>query len=129
MNDMKMSRMRIFLLLILFTVVVCSGFYYISGPNISDKSVKAPDSNAAVKADGKEETKSADTGQKKIVAKNFKTKEDIRKEYGKLEVVYLYSGKRYEGAVISIGEVYTMVTVNGTVRIPMKDVRARDIIR
>lgn len=63
------------------------------------------------------------------VKKLFRTKEDIKKEYGRLEVVTLYSGKKYEGAVISIDDYYTIVTVNGTERIPMTEVRVRDIIR
>ncbi len=60
---------------------------------------------------------------------NFKTNEEIRREYGRLEVVYLFSGKRYEGAVVSIGQYYTMVTVEGVVKIPMNEVRIRDIIK
>ncbi|HOP64577.1 MAG TPA: hypothetical protein PK358_11750 [Spirochaetota bacterium] len=126
---MKKIKMRIFLLLSLLLMVACSGFYYISERNIFSSRDEVAVENITVERSSEEKIKTAETMRKKKVIKKIKTKEDIRKEYGRLEVVYLYSGKIYEGAVTSIDDVYTMVTVNGTVRIPMVEVRARDIIR
>lgn len=59
----------------------------------------------------------------------FKTNREIRDRYGRLEIVTLRNGMTYEGAVISTGGLYTMVTVNGVVSIPMSQVKMRDIIK
>jgi hypothetical protein len=76
------------------------------------------------------EEKTASSAMKKAAAhKPIKTEDDIKEVYGRLEVVTLTDGKRYRGAVISVGEEYTMVTAGGIVRIPMNEVGARDIIR
>lgn len=87
---------------------------------------------------------SADTAEKvKAVEKNipkeipvktqkkssFKSNDEIKREYGKLETVTLWNGKNYTGAVISTDPVYSIVTVNGTVNIPINDVKIREIIR
>lgn len=87
---------------------------------------------------------SADTSEKvKTVAKNipkeisvktqkrssFKSNDEIKREYGKLETVTLWNGKNYTGAVISTDPVYSIVTVDGTVNIPINDVKIREIIR
>ncbi len=59
----------------------------------------------------------------------FVSNEEIKQEYGKLETVFLWNGRSYTGAVISTTDIYTIVTVAGTVNIPMKDVKMREIIR
>lgn len=59
----------------------------------------------------------------------FTTNDEIKNEYGKLETVTLWNGRTYTGAVINTNELYTIVTVNGTIKIPMKDVKMREIIR
>lgn len=59
----------------------------------------------------------------------FKTADEIKVRYGKIEEVYLYNGKKYEGAVLTTDDVYTIVTVDGTFRIPMQEVKLRNIIR
>jgi len=59
----------------------------------------------------------------------FKSNDEIRKEYGKLETVYLWNGKKYTGAVITSKNIYSIVTVGGIFNIPMKDVKIRKIIR
>ena len=66
---------------------------------------------------------------KEAAHKPIRTEDDIKEVYGRLEVVTLTDGKRYRGAVISVGDEYTMVTANGIVKIPMNEVGARDIIR
>jgi len=59
----------------------------------------------------------------------FKTNDEIKKEYGKIETVTLWNGKTYTGAVINSNELYTIITIDGTIKIPMKDVKIRKIIR
>lgn len=59
----------------------------------------------------------------------FKSNDEIKKEYGKIETVYLWNGKTYTGAVVNTNELYTIVTVGGVFKIPMNDVKLREIIR
>ena len=70
---------------------------------------------------------------KKVKSKKtsgFKSNDEIKQEYGKIETVYLYSGEVYTGAVIqNDAEKYTIVTVSGVINIPMSDVKIRNIIR
>lgn len=51
------------------------------------------------------------------------TLDDIRKKYGQVDEIILYSGKRYTGAIISRGVKMKIQTVNGVVAVPSKDVR------
>jgi hypothetical protein len=89
--------------------------------------VDKPDQSLDIKNTAPEEKKEKPPVASK--SRKFTTNEEIRIEYGKLEVVYLYNGKKYEGAVISTDEFYTMVTINGTVKIPMTEVKIREIVR
>ncbi|MCP4131095.1 MAG: hypothetical protein GY754_08955 [bacterium] len=75
---------------------------------------------------------------KKITAKiplekekkdTFKTNDEIVEEYGKLETVILKNGESYTGAVVIVNGVYSIVTVEGKINIPMKDIKDRFIIR
>ncbi len=61
--------------------------------------------------------------------RQFRSNDEIKKEYGKLETVTLWNGKSYTGAVINTDEVYSIITLEGLIKIPMKDVKVRDIIR
>jgi hypothetical protein len=64
--------------------------------------------------------------QKKVI---FKTNEEIKQEYGKIETVHLWDGRNYTGAVVTSDDLYSIVTVKGIFKIPMKDVKLREIIR
>jgi hypothetical protein len=57
------------------------------------------------------------------------TLEDIKKKYGKLEEVQLYNGRRYTGAIISRGGIYSLITVDGIKKIQAKDVKNVRIIK
>jgi len=59
----------------------------------------------------------------------YDTLEEMRKDYPRLEVIQLYNGKTYSGAIVSIDENFTMITIDGTVKIPQNQVRQREIIR
>jgi hypothetical protein len=61
--------------------------------------------------------------------KQFRSNDEIKKEYGKLETVTLWNGKTYTGAVVNTDETYSIITIDGLINIPMKDVKVRDIIR
>jgi hypothetical protein len=63
-------------------------------------------------------------------AEVLRTNEDIRKKYGRVETVTLFSGKTYTGAVVSsTAEEYSIVTVGGVMKVPMRNVKMRVIIR
>jgi len=66
---------------------------------------------------------------KTIKKSKFKSDDEIKKEYGKLETVTLWNGKNYTGAVVNTNETYRIITVEGIINIPMKDVKMREIIR
>ena len=59
----------------------------------------------------------------------FTSNEEIRKEYGRLEIVTLFNGRSYTGAVISVDKFYNMATTDGTMKIPMEEVRLRTILK
>ena len=51
------------------------------------------------------------------------TLDDIRKKYGQIDEILLYSGKRYTGAIISRSDKMKIQTENGIISVPAKDVR------
>ncbi|HMB20756.1 MAG TPA: hypothetical protein VKQ10_06795 [Spirochaetota bacterium] len=59
----------------------------------------------------------------------YDTLDQMKKDYPRLEVIQLYNGRTYSGAIVSIDENFTMITVDGTVKIPQDKVRQREIIR
>ncbi len=61
--------------------------------------------------------------------KKILTLEDIKEKYGKLEEIQLYNGKKYTGAIISRGGIFTFITVNGIKKASAKDVKNVRIIK
>jgi len=60
----------------------------------------------------------------------FRSNEDIRQKYGRIETVTLFTGKTYTGAVVSsTAAEYSIVTVDGVIKVPMGTVKMRVIIR
>lgn len=57
------------------------------------------------------------------------TLEELKKKYGKLDEVMLYSGKKYTGVIVSRGGVYKILTPGGTVSVPLKEVKGSKIIQ
>jgi hypothetical protein len=51
------------------------------------------------------------------------TLEGIRARYGRIDVVTLYSGRVYRGAIIGRGESLTIIIPGGTVQVPARSVR------
>ncbi|MFH0975595.1 MAG: hypothetical protein V1874_07400 [Spirochaetota bacterium] len=58
----------------------------------------------------------------------FNSNEEIKREFGRVEIVTLFSGKEYAGFVLTVDDFYRMVTVGGYKKIPMKDVKCRTIL-
>ncbi len=57
------------------------------------------------------------------------TMEEIKEINERIDVVKLYNGKTIQGAIISRGDSYRIVTTAGIVEIPKKDIRSVSIIR
>lgn len=131
MNQSK-KRFLLSALFLFFILLVATGLYFTfikhessgaTAEEVKEALTAAPEKNNRIK------DSAAGKSVPKAVKKIFKTNEEIHREYGRLEVVYLFSGKRYEGAVISIDNYYTIVTVDGLIKIPMNEVKIRDIIK
>lgn len=120
---MNKTGKRILIAALILILLSAAGIFIFK--NINDSAIAKQTENKDIQPPVTEKEKP----QEKPKSRKFETNEDIRQEYGRLEVVYLFSGKKYEGAVISTDEFYTMVTVNGIVKIPMKDVKIRKIIK
>jgi len=129
-KSVKKFFLPLIVLIILFSFI--AGLWFFSSEQVN---VLKPESESLVNRSllpGVKNEKNQVTAVRvstKPAKKKFNTNEDIRQEYGRLEIVYLFNGKKYEGAVISIDKYYTMVTIEGIVKIPMEKVKVRDIIK
>jgi len=129
-KSVKKFFLPLIVLIILFSFI--AGLWFFSSKQVN---VLKPESESLVNRSllpGVKNEKNQVTAVRvstKPAKKKFNTNEDIRQEYGRLEIVYLFNGKKYEGAVISIDKYYTMVTIEGIVKIPMEKVKVRDIIK
>ena len=114
----KTKRIGLSILILLFIFLVTAGF------------LKKYNNEKAAVVKSTEENKTIKEAPVKAKKKDkFESNAEIKQEYGKLETVFLWNGRSYTGAVISTTEIYTIVTTEGTVNIPMKDVKMREIIR
>jgi len=117
-------------LIILFLIIGWLYFFSCGQVNVTKSDSEAAENRSFLTGEKNDKNEITAAGiPAKSTKKVFNTKEDIRQEYGRLEIVYLFNGKKYEGAVISIDKYYTMVTVEGIVKIPMENVKVRDIIK
>jgi small nuclear ribonucleoprotein (snRNP)-like protein len=123
--EMKTVGLGIVLLMIISAIAV----FMITKNRKGEPEYKIPEKTEAPRPVLKETTK------KKIPVKAgpqkkalFKTNEEIKKKYGWVEVVKLYDGRSFTGAVISVDDFYSIVTTEGTKKIPLKDVKERVII-
>ena len=122
MNSIR-KRISLSLLMALLVFFIAAGL------------LKKDEINTVTSADTAEKVKTAEKNiPEKISVKtqkknSFKSNDEIKKEYGKLETVTLWNGKKYTGAVTSTDPVYSIITVDGTVNIPIKDVKIREIIK
>ncbi len=89
---------------------------------------------APVVAEEKKEESAATISQGKVgnarPANAIKTNDDIKRVYGRVETVYLRDGRSFTGAVTgSTAQEYSIVTVDGMKKVPMRMVKMREIIR
>ncbi|MBN2402156.1 MAG: FecR domain-containing protein [Spirochaetes bacterium] len=57
------------------------------------------------------------------VLKNAMTLDEIRSEYGRIDIVRMYTGKVYRGAILSRGNTIRMITPEGTISLDAKKIR------
>lgn len=57
------------------------------------------------------------------ILKNAMTLDEIRTEYGRIDIVKLYTGKVHRGAILSRGNKIKMITPEGTIYIEAKKIR------
>ena len=62
-------------------------------------------------------------------AQSSLTLEGIRKKYGKIDQVILYSGRKYTGAILSRGASFRIITVRGVVKVPAKNIKTTNILK
>ena len=122
--NLKKNRIVIFLLVLIIVILLITAGLMRSRNTVTTIPAAIPE---PVKIEMKNNPIS-------VVAKTprkvkFESNDEIKKEYGKLETVTLWNGKSYTGAVINTDEVYSIITIDGLIKIPMKDVKVRDIIR
>lgn len=112
---------------ILIIHLICGG----AGNTSRVETATKPFTSAPVKNAGtRPEAAARVTSVKAPRADVLRTNEDIRRKYGRIETVTLSSGKTCTGAVVSsTTEVYSIVTVGGMMKVPMRDVKMRVIIR
>lgn len=118
------KRLSLGLVCILFLSLLTAGIFFIKHDNKQEVIAESVDQVITGK-----ETITKETAVVSRKKKIFKTNDEIKKEYGKLEKVHLWSGKSYTGAVVNTDQLYTIVTIDGTIKIPMKEVKIREIIR
>lgn len=116
------AKTAIFILAVFFALLLTAAYYMKASLEQAAREKK----EEIKKIEKKIAPAKADLPRKK---EKFTTEDEIRVEYGKIEIVYLWNGKSFTGAVLSTDEIYTIVTVNGTMRIPIKDVKMREMIR
>ncbi len=100
--------------------------YYYTGLT-ENKAVTEKKVPIAVRAAKKTDSRKKTEDESQLQTK-FNSNEEIKKVYGRLESVYLFDGREYTGVVLSVDNNYTMVTVDGVKKLPMKDVKMRLLI-
>ncbi len=93
---------------------------------VESLSTKSPEEIQEIqdKLKATDEIKSDETRQSKK-----RTLEDLKKEYGKLDEVMLYSGRKFTGVIISRGSIYKILTSAGVVSVPAKEVKGSKIVQ
>lgn len=66
---------------------------------------------------------------KKLIKKKDPKLEDIKSVFNRMDKIYLYSGETLTGAIIERGDVYSIITPDGVVKVSKKDIQGNEIIR
>lgn len=65
----------------------------------------------------------------RLMQQKTRTLEEIKEACERIDVVRLYSGKQIQGAIISRGDSYKILTTTGVIDVPKKDVRSVSVMR
>jgi len=122
--NLKKNKIVIFLLVLIIGILLITAGLMRKRDTVTTPPAAIPD---PVKSERKKDPIAAVSKTPQKV--KYESNDEIKKEYGKLETVTLWNGKSYTGAVINTDEVYSIITTDGLIKIPMKDVKVRDIIR
>ncbi len=126
--EQNIKRISKVIIVMLFLLAVIYIFIYNNFNKNVNKTVIEKKTESAVKPVVKKAEIPNKTGDEPKLKIKFNSNEEIKKEYGRLEIVYLFSGLEYTGVVLSVDEFYTIVTVDGLKKIPMKDVKVRVLL-
>ncbi|HOP63411.1 MAG TPA: FecR family protein [Spirochaetota bacterium] len=66
---------------------------------------------------------------KELVSKKSRKLEEIKDVYSRIDKVYLYSGEVITGAIIKRGDTYSVLTTEGIVKVPKKNIQSNEIIK
>ncbi|MCX8124257.1 MAG: FecR domain-containing protein [Spirochaetes bacterium] len=65
----------------------------------------------------------------RLMQQKTRTLEEIKEACERIDVIRLYSGKQIQGAIISRGDSYKILTTTGVIDVPKKDVRSVSVMR
>lgn len=122
---MKLSNKRISVYLVIIAIAI----FFITSKIIKGNKTTAVLPDAGPEIIKSEENKILAPVVKSTLKRQFVSNAEIKKEYGKLETVTLWNGKTYTGAVINTDKVYSIITLDGLIKIPMKEVKIREILK
>lgn len=54
---------------------------------------------------------------------------EIKGKFGRIDVISLYNGRVLQGAILSRGDTYKILTISGTIAVPAKDIKRTEIIK
>jgi hypothetical protein len=66
---------------------------------------------------------------KALMEKKTRSMEEIRQVFNRIDEITLYNGRVIQGAVMTRGEVYTILTPGGTITIPEKQIKGSRILK
>ncbi|MCP4134905.1 MAG: FecR domain-containing protein [bacterium] len=64
-----------------------------------------------------------------LIRKKNRSIADIKEVFDRIDKISLYNGRTIQGAIMTRGEEYKVLTVNGVVRVKKKDIRDTKVIR
>lgn len=79
----------------------------------------------------KEAVKAAEKQAKiqKLIKETPKTVEEIKQVFDRIDNIMLYSGKTIQGAILSRGDVYSVLTTGGVISVPANTIRQTSVLK
>lgn len=121
---MKLSK-KIIIPFILITAIIITLFSFKLKSSIPKSETATKTENITPIIESSTPEKISTPQPKEII---YKSDADIKKAFGKIERVTLWTGRIYTGAVISDSVTYKIVTVEGTKNFPIKEIKLRELI-